>query len=53
MKRPFQLDALLIVVVYLIEALGMAVAHAAGLVNIGGSRKMYLKCNCSGSPIVV
>jgi pimeloyl-ACP methyl ester carboxylesterase len=59
MKRPFQLDALLIVVVYLIEALGMAVAHAAengnfaGLVDIGGSRKMYLKCSGSGSPTVV
>jgi pimeloyl-ACP methyl ester carboxylesterase len=59
MKRPFQLDALLIVVVYLIEALGMAVARAAengnfaGLVDIGGSRKMYLKCSGSGSPTVV
>lgn len=59
MKRLFQLDAFLIVVVSLIEALGMAVAHAAedgnfaGLVDIGGSRKMYLKCSGSGSPTVV
>jgi pimeloyl-ACP methyl ester carboxylesterase len=59
MKRLFRLDALLIIVVSLIEALGMAVAHAAengnfaGLVDIGGSRKMYLKCSGSGSPTVV
>ena len=59
MKRLFRLDALLIIVVSLIEALGMAVAHAAengnfaGLVDIGGSRKMYLKCSGSGSPTAV
>jgi hypothetical protein len=59
MKRLFRLEALLIVVVSLIEALGTAVAHAAengnfaGLVDIGGSRKMYLKCSGSGSPTVV
>jgi pimeloyl-ACP methyl ester carboxylesterase len=59
MKRLFRLDALLIIVVSLIEALGMAVAHAAengnfaGLVDIGGSRKMYLKCSGRGSPTVV
>jgi hypothetical protein len=36
MKRLFRLDAFLIVVVSLIEALGMAVAHAAENGNFAG-----------------
>jgi hypothetical protein len=59
MKRPFRLDVLLIVVVPLIDSLGVFLAHAsengnfAGLVDIGGGRKMYLKCSDRGSPAVV
>ena len=49
MKRRFRLDVLLIVVVSLVESLGMAVSYAAensnfaGLVDVDGGRKMYLK----------
>jgi pimeloyl-ACP methyl ester carboxylesterase len=59
MKRPSRLDLLLLVVVPLVDSLGVAVAHAAendnfaGLVDIGGDRKMYLKCSGRGSPSVV
>ena len=59
MKRIFRLDVLLIVVVPLVDSLGVAVAHAAGngnfagSVDIGGGRKMYLKCSGRGSPTVV
>jgi hypothetical protein len=59
MKRSFRLDVLLIVVLLLVDFLGVAVAHAAGssnfagLVDIGGGRKMYLICRGTGSPTVV
>jgi hypothetical protein len=59
MKRSFRLDMLLIVVVPLIDSLGVAVAQAAengnfaGSVDIGGGRKMYLKCSGRGSPTAV
>jgi pimeloyl-ACP methyl ester carboxylesterase len=59
MKRPSRLDLLLLVVVPLVDSLGVAVAHAAGnnnfagLVDIGGGRKMYLKCSGRGSPTAV
>ncbi len=50
---------LLIVIVPLIDSLGVAVAQAAengnfaGSVDIGGGRKMYLKCSGRGSPTAV
>jgi len=50
---------LLIVIVPLIDSLGVTVAHAAengnfaGSVDIGGGRKMYLKCSGRGSPTAV
>ena len=50
---------LLIVIVPLIDPLGVAVAQAAengnfaGSVDIGGGRKMYLKCSGRGSPTSV
>ena len=56
MKRSFRLDMLLIVIVPLIDSLGVTVAQAAengnfaGSVDIGGGRKMYLKCSGRGSP---
>lgn len=59
MKRQLRLDSLFIVVVFIIESLPMAISHAAengnfaGMVDIGGNRKMYLKCSGSGSPTVV
>jgi pimeloyl-ACP methyl ester carboxylesterase len=59
MKRRFRLELLLILVVPLVDSLGVAVAHAAedgsfaGLVDIGGGRKMYLKCSGRESPTVV
>src|SRR5436190_24314182 len=59
MERSFRLDVLLIVIVTLVQSLGVAVAHAAengnfaGLVDIGGGRKMYLKCSGIGSPAVL
>jgi pimeloyl-ACP methyl ester carboxylesterase len=57
MKRLFRLDVLLIVVVPLVDSLAVAVGaetgNFAGLVNIGGGRKMYLKCIGRGSPTVV
>src|SRR5436190_4498062 len=59
MKRSFRLDMLLIVIVPLIDSLGVAVAQAAengnfaGSVDIGGGRKMYLKCSGRGSPTAV
>src|SRR6266480_7258898 len=59
MRRPSRLDLLLLVVVSLVNSLGVAVAHSAetgnfaGLVDIGGGRKMYLKCSGRGSPTVV
>src|SRR5712675_3772464 len=59
MRRPSRLDLLLLVVVSLVNSLGVAVAHSAepgnfaGLVDLGGGRKMYLKCSGRGSPTVV
>src|SRR6267154_1993741 len=59
MKRPSRLDLFLLVVVPFVDSLGVAVAHAAendsfaGLVDIGGGRKIYLKCSGRGSPTVV
>jgi len=57
MKRLFRLDVLLIVVVPLVDSLAVAVGaetgNFAGLVDIGGGRKMYLKCSGRGSPTVV
>ena len=57
MKRLFRLDVLLIVVVLLVDSLAVAVGaetgNFAGLVDIGGGRKMYLKCSGRGSPTVV
>jgi len=53
------LDILLIVIVPIVHLLAMADTHAAetgnfaGLVDIGSSRKMYLKCSGRGSPTVV
>ena len=57
MKRLFRLGFLLVVVVPLVDSLALAVAaetgNFAGLVDIGGGRKMYLKCSGIGSPAVV
>jgi pimeloyl-ACP methyl ester carboxylesterase len=57
MKRLFRLDVLLIVVVPLVDSLPVAVGAEtgdfAGSVDIGGGRKMYLKCSSRGSPIAV
>ena len=59
MKQSFRLDILLIVSVPIVHLLGMADTHAAqnanfaGLIGIGGGRKMYLKCSGNGSPTVV
>ena len=57
MKRLFRLDVLLIVVVPLLDSLAVAVGaetgNFAGLVDIGGGRKMYLECRGAGSPTVV
>src|SRR5438046_9506310 len=59
MKGRFRLNALLIVIFSFVHSLGVVVAHAAengnfaGLVDIGGGRKMYLKCNGIGSPAVL
>jgi hypothetical protein len=47
MKQLFRLDLLLIVGVLLVDSLAVAVGaetgNFAGLVDIGGGRKMYLK----------
>ena len=57
MKRLFRLYVLLIAVVLLADSLAVAVGaetgNFAGLVDIGGGRKMYLKCSGKGSPTVV
>jgi pimeloyl-ACP methyl ester carboxylesterase len=59
MNRRFRLCVLLIALVSLINSFNAAVAYAAGngnferLVDIGGGRKMYLKCRGTGSPTVV
>src|SRR3954453_11122516 len=48
---------LLIAVVLLVDSIGMAAGaqtgNVAGLIDIGGDRKMYLKCRGKGSPTVV
>src|SRR3954454_24058830 len=48
---------LLIAVVLLVDSIGMAAGaqtgNFAGLIDIGGDRKMYLKCRGKGSPTVV
>jgi pimeloyl-ACP methyl ester carboxylesterase len=47
----------LIAVVLLVDSIGMAAGaqtgNFAGLIDIGGGRKMYLKCRGKGSPTVV
>src|SRR5881394_3353708 len=57
MKRLFRLSVLLLVIVLLGDsfavALGAETSDFAGLVDIGGGRKMYLKCSGRGSPTVV
>src|SRR5437764_7091655 len=59
MKRSFRFYVVLILIVTLAQSLGVVVAHAAengnfaGLVDIGGGRKMYMKCNGIGSPTAV
>jgi pimeloyl-ACP methyl ester carboxylesterase len=59
-RSPVSLSACLVLLfVPLVAALTPAVAHAAasadfaGLVDIGGGRKMYLECRGAGSPTVV
>jgi hypothetical protein len=57
MKQLFRLDILLIIVVLLVDSLGAAsgaeTGNFPGSVDIGGGRKMYLKCSGRGSPTVV
>ena len=57
MKRLFRLDVLLIVIVSLVDSLAVAVGAETGdfarSVDIGGGRKMYLKCSGRGSPTVI
>ncbi len=57
MKRLFRLDVLLIAVVSLVNSLAVAVraetGNSTGLIDIGGGRKMYIKCSGKGSPTVV
>src|SRR5512140_1565478 len=59
MNPRFSMSVPLIVLVSLINSLDVAVADAAGngdfagSVDIGGGRKMYLKCSGRGSPIAV
>ena len=57
MKRLFHLDVLLIAVVSLVGSLtvaaGAETGNFAGLIDISGGRKMYLKCSGRGSPTVV
>src|SRR6478609_4564976 len=57
MKRLFHLDVLLFAVVSLVGSLAVAAGaetgNFAGLIDIGGGRKMYLKCSGRGSPTVV
>jgi pimeloyl-ACP methyl ester carboxylesterase len=59
MNRRLSLDVLMAVHVLVINSLGVSVAYGAGtgnfagLVDIGGGRKMYLECRGSGSPTVV
>jgi len=57
MKQLFRLYVLLIAVVLLAHSLVVAVGaetgNFAGLVDIGGGRKIYLKCSGKGSPTVV
>jgi pimeloyl-ACP methyl ester carboxylesterase len=57
MKGLFRLGLLLVVVVPLVDSLAVAVGaetgNFAGSVDIGGGRKMYLKCSGRGSPTVV
>src|SRR6476646_5877255 len=53
MKRLFRLDVVLIIIVPLAAAVGAETGNFAGSVDIGGGRKMYLKCSGIGSPTVV
>jgi pimeloyl-ACP methyl ester carboxylesterase len=57
MKGLFRLDVLLVAVVPLVDSLAVAVGAEIGnfarLVDIGGGRKMYMKCSGRGSPTVV
>jgi pimeloyl-ACP methyl ester carboxylesterase len=56
MKRLFRY-VLLIAVLLLVDSLRMAAgaetANFAGLIDIGGGRKMYLKCRGTGAPTVI
>jgi pimeloyl-ACP methyl ester carboxylesterase len=56
MKRLFR-HVLLVAVVLLVDSLGMTAAaetgNFAGLIDIGGGRRMYLKCRGRGAPTVV
>jgi hypothetical protein len=53
MTRLFRLDILLMIVVPLAVAVGAQTGNFAGLIDIAGGRKMYLKCSGKGSPTVV
>ncbi len=53
MTRLFRLNILLIIVVPLAVTIGAGSGNFAGLVDIGGGRKMYSKCSGKGSPTVV
>src|SRR6266516_6291428 len=59
MNRRFSMSVLLIFLVSLTISLDVPLTDAAergnfaGLVELGGGRKMYLKCSGRGSPIVV
>jgi pimeloyl-ACP methyl ester carboxylesterase len=53
MRRFFPSNILLIIVVPLAVTVGAETSNFAGSVDIGGGRKMYLKCQGTGSPTVV
>jgi pimeloyl-ACP methyl ester carboxylesterase len=53
MKRLLRLDILLIVLFPLVVALDAETGDFARAVDIGGGRKMYLKCRGKGTPTVV
>jgi pimeloyl-ACP methyl ester carboxylesterase len=59
MNQRFRLDFLLMVLISFINSFSVPNAYAMGnkdfgeLVEIGGGRKMYLKCSGRGSPTVV
>ena len=59
MNRQFSMSVLLIFLVSLIVSLDVPLTDAAergnfaGLVELGGGRKMYVKCSGRGSPTIV